>query len=252
MKKSLVALCVGMLLVLAAAPAVLAHFGMVIPEKPMVNRPGDLKFELLFWHPMENKGMELVKPAEAGVFVRGKKMSLLDQIKPVKKDGHAIWQGSYKVKSPGDYIIYMVPQPYWEPAEDCYIVHQTKVIVDALAAEEDWDMPVGLKMEIIPKTRPFGLYAGNSFTGQVLYKGKPLADAEVEVEYYNADGQKKPASELHVTQVVKSDANGMFTFTMPWTGWWGFAALHTDDVKIKHQGKDKDLELGGVLWLYAH
>jgi cobalt/nickel transport protein len=54
-----------------------------------------------------------------------------------------------------------------------------------------------------------------------------------------------------VTQVVKTGPQGIFTFAMPWPGWWGFAALHTDDAKLKHRGEEKDVEVGGVIWVKA-
>ena len=240
-----------MFCLLAAAPA-MAHFGMVIPDSNLMERPGVVTLDFRFWHPMEGVGMDLAKPTEAGVFLAGKKTSLLSALREKKVGKHTTWQAAYKVKRPGDYIFYMAPQPYWEPSEDCYIVHYTKAVVSALGAEEGWDQPVGLKMEIVPLTRPYGLYAGNSFTGRVLYKGKPLAGSEVEVEFYNTDGKRKALAGSYITQVVKADNNGVFTWSMPWPGWWGFSALHTDeDRKIKRDGKDKDVEVGGVLWLYA-
>jgi cobalt/nickel transport protein len=52
-----------------------------------------------------------------------------------------------------------------------------------------------------------------------------------------------------ITQVVKADEKGIFSYTPPAEGWWGFAALNTSDKKIKHNGIDKDLELGAVLWV---
>jgi cobalt/nickel transport protein len=187
------------------------------------------------------------------VVLKGKKTDLKPSLKEVKVDGHSTWQGTYKVKRPGDYIFYMVPKPYWEPAEDCFIVHYTKTVIDALGAEEGWDEPLGLKMEIVPLTRPYGLYAGNSFSGQVFYKGKPLPGAEVEVEYYNQDGKRKAPAGAYVTQVVKADERGVFTWAMPWSGWWGFAALHTDeDRQLEQDGKKKDVEVGGVFWLLTH
>ena len=235
-----------------ATPA-LAHFGMVIPNTNLMERPGEVTLDFLFWHPMEGHGMNLAKPSEAGVVVNGKKASLLPALKEKKVKGHTTWQAKYRVKAPGDYQFYMIPQPYWEPSEDCFIIHYTKAVVDALEAEEGWDEALGLPMEIVPLTKPYGIYAGNNFCAQVLYKGKPLADAEVEVEFYNADGKLKAPAGAYVTQLIKTDANGVFNWTIPWPGWWGFAALHTaEDYKIKHQGKDKDVELGGVYWLYAH
>ncbi len=236
---------------LLAAPAN-AHFGMVIPQSAQVDRPGDVGISLLFWHPFENHGMDLVKPAQAGVFAGGEKTDLLPLLKAVKKDGKQTWQASHKIKKPGDYYYYMVPQPYWEPAEDCFIIHYTKACVSAMGEETGWDETLGLRMEINPLTRPYGLYAGNSFSGQVLFEGKPLPGCEVEVEYYNPDGAKKAPTGSHVTQLVKTDANGVFTYSFPWKGWWGFAALHTDPKnKIDKDGKAKDIELGGVMWVYV-
>lgn len=240
------------LCLLLATPA-WAHFGMVIPESNLMERPGVINLDFRFWHPMEGQGMNLVKPSEAGVQFKGKKTSLLAALQEKKVDGLTTWQAQYKIKAPGAYIFYMTPRPYWEPAEDCFIIHYTKTVVDAMEVMEGWDQALGLPMEIVPLSLPFGLYAGNNFCGVVLYKGKPLAGAEVEVEFYNVDGKLKPPAGVYVTQLIKTDANGVFNWSIPWPGWWGFAALHTaEDYQMKHQGKDKDVELGGVIWIYAH
>ncbi|MCB2227028.1 MAG: DUF4198 domain-containing protein [Desulfarculaceae bacterium] len=251
MKLAKIVLCLA-LLCLAASPA-LAHFGMIIPDKNLVGKsdPKVVSAKLMFWHPMEDVGMSLAKP-RAGVLLDGKKTDLSDSLKPLSLGGKQAWSLSLPIRRPGDYILYMTPQPYWEPAEDCFIIHHAKTVVDALGAEEGWDRPVGTKIEIIPLTRPYGLYAGNSFTGKVIYKGKPLAGAMVEVEAYSPGGKRRAPAPAYITQVVNTDQNGVFTYTMPWGGWWGFAALVTDDAKLKKDGKDKDVELGGVLWLYAY
>jgi cobalt/nickel transport protein len=115
--------------------------------------------------------------------------------------------------------------------------------------EEGWDEPVGLKTEIVPLTRPFGLYAGNLFQGIVMLDGKAVPYSEVEVEYYNKDGKKKAPTDYMITQVVKADKNGVFTYAVPWAGWWGFAALNSSDKKMKYKGLDKDVELGAVIWV---
>ena len=147
----------------------------------------------------------------------------------------------------------MEPQPYWEPAEDCFIIHYTKVCVDALGMEEGWDTPVGLETEIVPLTRPYGLWTNNLFTGQVLVKGKPAPFAEVEVEYLNESPENKtkvvPPADAFVTQVVKADANGVFSYAMPRAGWWGFAALSEADWTMKQDGQDKGIEIGAVYWV---
>jgi cobalt/nickel transport protein len=231
-----------------------AHFGMVIPSDSMV-MPGEskvIKVAISFSHPMEMVGMEMVRPARFGVVRGGKKEGLLGVLKGTKVMGHKAWQVNYKTKRPGIYIFYMEPTPYWEPAEDCYIVHYTKTVISAFGMEEGWDEPVGLKTEIVPLSRPFGLYAGNVFQGIVMVERKPVPYAEVEVEYYNEDRKAEAPTDCMVAQVTKADGNGVFTYAVPRAGWWGFAALTTSDKKMDYKGQDKEVELGAVIWVKFH
>ena len=231
-----------------------AHFGMVIPSDDMVT-PDDNKnigLKIQFIHPMEGDYMDIVKPAQFGVLVQGKKVDLLNTLQEKQINDCTTWETNYQIKRPGDYIFYVEPQPYWEPAEDCFIVHYTKVIVNALGMEVGWDEEVGLKTEIIPLTRPYGLWTGNVFQGIVKVKGEAVPYAEIEVEYYNQDGKVKWPADPMITQVIKADQNGVFIYAMPKAGWWGFAALNEDEVKIKHDGEEKSVEIGAVLWVKTH
>ena len=81
--------------------------------------------------------------------------------------------------------------------------------------------------------------------------GQPLPFAEVEVEMYNPDKKYDVPSDVFITQIVKTDANGVFSYAVPKAGWWGFAAL-VDGEKMKGaDGKDVDVELGGLIWIKA-
>ena len=121
--------------------------------------------------------------------------------------------------------------------------------VAAFGEEEGWDVPLGLKTEIVPLTRPFANYSGNVFQGRVLLDGKPVPGAVVEVEYYNRDAAYAVPNAYFTTQVIKADEEGVFTYSVPWAGWWGFAALNTAKEKMDHQGSPKDVELGAVIWM---
>lgn len=228
-----------------------AHFGMVIPSDSMVmledNRTLILKIS--FSHPFERTGMDLVTPKKCAVFSNKKEMDLMGFLKKSEIMGHKAWLLEYKLNRPGVYSFYIEPKPYWEPAEDCFIIHYTKTVVAAFGAEEGWDESTGLKTEIIPLTRPFGLYAGNVFQGIVKLDDKPAPYSNVEIEYYNYDGKAKAPTDYMVTQVVKADSNGVFSYSVPRAGWWGFAALNKSDKKIRHNGEEKDIELGAVLWV---
>ena len=82
--------------------------------------------------------------------------------------------------------------------------------------------------------------------------GNAIPYAEVEVEFYNKDRAAHAPTEYMVTQTIKADGKGVFTYASPATGWWGFAALNTADYKRTHDGEEKDVELGAVIWVYFH
>lgn len=240
-------------LVLAMAVPAFAHFGMTIPADPaatMTKKKTQVDFS--FSHPCAGQGMTLVRPAKAGVMYNGKITDLLPSLKQSKVMDHKAWSVDYTFKRPGVYTFFMEPKAYWEPAEDCSIIHYTKVSVPAFGGDEGWDEPVGLKTEIVPMLRPFGNFAGNTFVGLVLVDGKPVPGAEVEVELYN-QGRFATPTDYHETQVVKADERGVFTFACPQAGWWGFAALTEADFTIDNpEGKAKPVELGAVFWTYMH
>jgi len=247
------------LLGLCAVTAASAHFQMIIPSDDMIKQDESRKLglDVKFWHPFEGHGMDMVRPAQFGVLSEGNKTDLLSQLKAVKKKDRAgaekdAFAMDYMIKRPGDHIFYIEPKPYWEPAEESFIIHYTKVIVNAFGMEEGWDEEVGLKTEITPLTRPYGLYTGNVFQGIVKVKGKPAPYTEVEVEYYDEQGELTAEADPMITQVVKADSNGVFTYAMPKAGWWAFAALNEDDRTMKHDGKDYPIEIGAVLWVKTH
>ncbi|HEB76114.1 MAG TPA: DUF4198 domain-containing protein [Nitrospirae bacterium] len=241
----------AVLLALLSASVSWAHFGVIIPSDDIVSKGDDknIHLRLMFIHPFEGQYMEMARPKAFGVMINGRKQDLLPALKKKTVKGFSTWEADYRVKSPGDHVFYVEPAPYWEPAEETFIIHYSKVVVDALGMETGWDAEVGLKTEIVPLTRPYGLWAGNVFQGIVKVDGRPVPYAEVEVEYFNEDGKIKPPAEPYVTQVVKADADGVFTYAMPAAGWWGFAALNTADFRLKRKGREYPVEIGAVIWV---
>lgn len=233
----------------------MAHFMAVIPQSDHVTQKSGKKVsvEYKFMHPFEQTYMEMVKPQKAGILLKGKDRDVTGELQSVKYMGHQGWKLETELKRPGDYLFYVDPVPYFEPAEGKFIRHQTKVTVSAFGQEEGWDELVGFKAEIRPLVRPYGLWAGNLFSGQVLMEGKPVADAEIEVEYYNEKKIKAPHDSM-ITQVIKADSNGIFHYTMPHKGWWAFAALLEDDEQVKNpkDGKMYPVELGAVFWIKTY
>jgi cobalt/nickel transport protein len=194
--------------------------------------------------------MEMAPPRRFGVLVGGKRTDLMDTLKRRRIDGKTAYTSSYEVSRPGDHVFYLEPAPYWEPAEQKMIIHYTKVVVDGLGGGEGWDRMVGLPVEIEPLVRPYGLWTGNVFRGIVRKDGRPVPFAEIEVEYYNEGRKVGIPSDAFVTQVIKADADGVFCYAMPRSGWWGFAALIDGEEKMEGpEGRKVGVELGALIWV---
>jgi cobalt/nickel transport protein len=215
----------------------------------MKGEPRALRLDLIFGHPFEGELMHMQKPAEFGVMVRGRHYDLLNTLKARDIEGISYFTALYKIKRPGDHIFYVEPSPYFESAEEKFILHYAKTVVHAFGLEEGWDEEIGLKTEIIPLTRPYGIWTGNVFQGIVKAFGKPVPYAEIEVEYLAGGSLNAPAAPF-ITQLIKADMNGVFTYAFPKAGWWAFAALSEDKDRIKHtDGKEYPVEIGAIFWI---
>lgn len=235
-------------LILGLAIFANAHFLTFLTSTDNVSDKKNTKvdFDISFIHPFEQTGMTMEQPK---LFLNSLDKSL--PLSESKKFDHKSWKSSYDLKTPGVYKFFVQPQPYFEPAEEKFISHVPKVIISSFGLEDGWDEPVGLKYEIVPMVKPFALYSGNLFQGKVLHDGKAASNVEVEVELYNEFGLKAP-SDAHITQVVKTDDNGVFSFVMNHKGWWGFAAL-IEEGQLKHtDGKMYPVENGALMWIKAY
>ncbi|MEO0386545.1 MAG: DUF4198 domain-containing protein [Pseudomonadota bacterium] len=234
---------------LAATPAA-AHFGMIIPAETMVNQADGrtLPVRLGFAHPFEPDGMEMAAPESVTVTFEGEATDLTETLATIDFHGAQGFETEIDLARPGTYILASTPVPYWEPDEDAFILHYTKTYVSAYDDDSGWDAVLGLKTEIRPLVRPFGIWAGNLFSGQVLVDGAPIPFAEVEVEHY-AESPVTAPSELMITQTIVADADGVFHYTPPAAGWWGFAALTPANYRLEQDGEAKDVELGAVIWV---
>ncbi|CAA7626164.1 ABC-type Co2+ transport system, periplasmic component [Candidatus Terasakiella magnetica] len=239
--------------ILGLAVPVQAHFQELIPSADIVPESGSrtIQLDLAFTHPMERGPvMAMGMPVRFGVLAGGKIKDLKAVLSPRSLEGKAAFTAAYTVDTPGDFIFFVEPAPYWEPAENKWIIHFAKVVVD-FGAGSGWDKLVGLPVEIEPLVRPYGLWTGNTFRGIVRKNGKPVPFATVEVEWRN-DGSVKAPSDPFITQVVKADASGQFAYSMPRSGWWGFNALVEADKPLKTpNGKPAPVEQGGLIWVHA-
>ena len=234
------------------ASPVHAHFLMLLPSEDVLPEGGAVTLSLVFTHPFEGgPAMPMERPARFGMIRGGETVDLADRLEAAPVGGVSAWTARVDLAEPGPALFFVEPRPYWEPAEGKYIVHYAKVLVDSFATGADWDKPVGLPVEIVPLTRPTGLWTGNVFQGVATRHGAPAPFAEIEVAFVN-DGSVKAPNDAFVTQVIKADAAGVFTYAMPRAGWWGFAALFEGAAPMTSpEGAEVPVEEGALIWVHA-
>ena len=265
--KKLVVTLMGVMLIAAAAPAS-AHFQTIYTPDAALEKGGKIPLKLVFTHPFEaGHTMDMGKPEQFfALRSRGenepKKIDLMDKLSPITwtsltNSGKA-WEAVYAARG-GDHVFCLIPEPYWEPADEFYIKQNTKVIINVGGEPGAWMEPVGLPTEIVPLDKPYDRWTGNVFRGQVLFNGKPVPGAEVEIEYMNheplleenafaKEAKAEAPQDAFVLQTIFADANGVFTFGIPKAGWWGFAAL---DLDPDYTYKGKKCSRDAVIWLKA-
>jgi cobalt/nickel transport protein len=270
MKKALAAL-LGFGMLACATPAS-AHFMMTYTPETVLEKAKDIEMRIVFTHPAEaghTMDMGGVKEFYA-IHKRGdseaKKIDFKGSLKEItwknpesSNKAYAAQIAKKDIKSMGDYMFVMVPGYYLEKEEDTYMQQITKLLVNVGGIPGNWSEPAGLPCEIVPMAKPYGLWTGNVFQAQVLSEGKPVANAEIEVEYMShkpdlkKNGLAKKCdvqypNDVLVTQTIVTDANGVFSFGLPRAGWWGFAALGVGPEK-KHEGKEMSQD--AVIWVQA-
>ena len=262
MKKAVAALA-GILTLAMALPA-MAHFQMVYTPESALPEAKTIELKLVFTHPFEaGHTMEMGQPEEFFVVRKEKKQDLLKTLKPITwtslTNSGAAYETSYKLRGMGDNVFCLVPAPYLEKEEDCYIQQITKAVINTGGFPTDWDAEIGLKAEIVPLDKPYALWTGNVFRGIVKGGGKPVPFAEIEVEYMNhAPEMDKNAfakaaaveapQDAFVTMTIKANVNGEFSFGIPRAGWWGFCALGAGPDK---EFNGKELSQDAVIWVQA-
>ncbi|RKT44963.1 DUF4198 domain-containing protein [Thiocapsa rosea] len=238
-----------------------AHFQLVYTPEVMLADPADVALKLVFGHPMENGHvMDMGEPERFVVVFRGEETDLKGSLTPITWKGPhneaKAYETTYKVRRNGDYVFALVPAPYLEEAEDAYIQQITKAVVNKGSMPTGWGEPLGLPTEIVPLNKPYQVFAGGTFSGQLLSEGTPAAGVECEIEYINTDidmaanafGKDNQGPVPETAVVAVTDPNGVFTFGIPRPGVWGFACLGSGPVK-EHEGKE--LSQDAVLWINA-
>jgi cobalt/nickel transport protein len=249
---------------LAFTVAASAHFHTYWPKvEGCYGKPGEAVTWQYFWgHPFEMIIYDAVEPKFFVVGPEGKREPVSAQAvnlkDPESGQERQAYEMAYKPAAVGDYYLCLEAQPYFIPEEKIFWQDLVKEPWHVMA-EKGWDQKVGLEVEIVPLTRPYGWPAGSVFKGQALFQGKPLKGATVEIEKFNGffvPPDKLPKNRFGeentplITRTVKTDDQGYLTCTLDSPGWWVMAVGHRHGKKTQ-EGQAYPVEKRGYLWVYV-
>ncbi|OUS16589.1 nickel transporter [Gammaproteobacteria bacterium 50_400_T64] len=267
--------------VLSFSTTAFAHFQVLYTPEMALTKGKATQFTMVFTHPVHGgPHMDMGQPeqfyvvSQRGGDAKPKRTDLMKYVKPIdwlsnKKEKGGTAQSPKKAfdaslprsvtRSLGDHIFVLQPAPYYESGEDKYIQQFTRTIVNVGGVPGNWAEPMGLPAEILPLNKPYANWVGGVFRGRVLADGKPVPNAEMEIEFINhkpdQDGHRfSEAGEVELpqdaygTQTIYADAQGEFTIGLPRAGWWGICALAIG-ADTEHEGKE--LSQDAVLWVQA-
>lgn len=247
----------ALLAVLTLPSAALAALGLILPSDDIASQgeSPQLGLQVRLFEPAGRRFLELGRPQRFGVQHLGDQTELLTALKSGQEPPATAWRGEFTIRRPGDHTFYAEFAPRWDTASDQFVVTHAKLCVNALGLEEGWDEPVGLDAEIVPLSRPYGLWTGNLFSGQVLLDGEPAPYAAIEVVWLG-DAPHIPAAlavaaDAYRIQKIRADANGVFHSAMPRSGWWGFGAVLDADWTIPRDGEEKPVTIMTSYWVLA-
>jgi len=240
------------------------HFHTFWPDTP--NGYAQLGQEVVwqyFWgHPYELIVFDTPLPNVYAVPPSGERGTV--KVKPEKmKDAHTgkirkTYALSYTPESIGDTWIVLEGQPVLIEEEGEAVQDYVKQCLHVMA-EVGWDKRLGLPIEMVPLTRPYGLEEGFSFTARAYLDGKPLPDATVEIEKLNGfyvGEDALPTDQFGredvpmITRVAKTDVNGYVTYTLDEPGWW-MVSVSAESGQVDIGGEEYPRVLRGGLWVHV-
>lgn len=240
------------ILAIAFMPAASAHMHLMVPSTDMAEPGETVEFEIMYTHPITNGPvMNMDSPERFGLLLDGEETDLTGALETTEVDERQAFTAEYEIAEPGAHVFFLDTTPR-EGHGGVVSQYHLKVVVDSLGAYSGWDASVGAPLEIVPLSRPYGLWTGNIFRGVVRHEGEPVSGASVRVEYNNVDGVELPG-DAFMGQVVKTDANGVFAYAIPREGWWGFSVTLEGDAEVENsQGEMAPIRHGAVMWVHTY
>ncbi|MBL4848406.1 MAG: DUF4198 domain-containing protein [Planctomycetes bacterium] len=224
-------------LLLAALP-LFPHFPIAVPEAVFLKRGQTTRVVYGFGHPFEATRVAVARPKVWLYPPKGQRHALTPKATTFQEV--QAWAMDLTPKERGDHLLVIEGQPVLHGRET--LRDLVKVVIPVGGVERGWDRSLGLDLEIVPLTRPYGLTPGASFRFLVLAKGKPVPGLTVQVERLNAVPPKSLPPEPFRTGAEKLNPQGAGSATLSARGWWILA------VEGPSQGGTR---LRASLWVYV-
>jgi len=257
-------ICMAVILGLGLALPAKAHFQVYWPQQEgCYAKQGELVTWKHFWgHPFEMLISD-AQPPKFFIFTPKKKEEDLTAQEITLKDQESgqdrkAFEVEYKPSAPGDYYLCLESPLYFIPEDEEFCQDYVKEPLH-VEATGGWDQSVGLPVEIIPLTRPYGWPAGSVFEGVALGKNKALTGAAVSIEKFNGffiPRDRLPKDRLGqensplITRVTKTNRMGYFICTLDSPGWWLISVSAPGGRKV-HERKSYPVKMRGGLWVYV-
>lgn len=244
---------VGITILQFFLPAARGHFGILVPEPSAVRRGEAVTVRYSTGHPFECQLVNTEPPAKAQVVLPDGRTRV--DLKPQPAEVDDVQGGKVTVQTltftpteRGDHRVVVTTPLHFDEHAGGFVQDELQVLVRVQVAQ-GWDRPLGQTLELLPLTRPYGLKPGFAFKAQARLQGKPLADAEVEIERLNPVPPKDiPEDDALITQAARTDVNGYVVCTLDEPGWWGLMVTTEDGTKEK-DGKAWPIIRRGILWV---
>jgi len=227
------------------------HFHSVFVEPRSAAKGQAVTVTYWVGHPYEHILTDAPKPEALFVVdANGKKTDLAGRVEQTKLRGQEArqfmaWKATFVPQVRGDYCVVAVSST--DVHEGAGHKHFVKAILHC-RVQKGWDRPVGLPVELVPLTRPYGLQPNVAFRVQVLKDGKRVPGAMLEVERYNpapVPEESLPPDE-QITRVVKADGQGVAVMTLFEPGWWAISA----EIEAA-EGSGAKVVRHATLWVYV-
>lgn len=233
-----------------------------IPKAPSASIAQEVDVLITMMYPFRHLGLPMDMPQLFAVLrydettptrndiLQPERRDLLGDIEEIHYLGQKAWGANVALDRPGLHHFIIEARPWWDAARQRFIQHYVKAIVPVYGVEHGWNLPAGLRLEILPLSRPFGLTAPAIFSGRAVRNGVPMTDISIRMLRINTDKHIAPTP-WHQELAARADSNGQFSFVLNRPGWWCCQAS-TEGVPLKGpDGQLKPLELSALFWLYV-